>query len=190
MRYMRDARILFLSGVILLSGLYIFPVWKISLVVPQYPKEIFIRIWISKLENGSKKAMEIMNVLNHNIGMKNINPDAIPELKYFPWILGGLLLTGMIVPFMKNRSYRLIYLVLTLSLFMLAIYDFYLWEYNFGHDLAPDAPIQIDEGSFQPPLIGQKNIANFIVRSIPMIGTAFPVISLIVLSLAILKEKS
>ncbi len=185
---MYKTRFLYLSGVILLSGLYIFPVWKIGIEVPQYPKEIFIRIWISKLENGSKKAMEIMNVLNHNIGMKEIDPAAIRELIYFPWILGGLIMSGMIAAFMKKSVFRLMYLVLILSLFSLAIYDFYLWEYDYGHDLAPDAPIQLEEGSFQPPLIGQKSIANLLVRSFPLIGTAFPVVSLLTMSLALIKE--
>ena len=175
---------------IALGGLFFFPVWKISLTVPQYPKEIFIRIWISKIENGSKKAMEIMNVLNHNIGMKKIDPEAIPELSYFPWVLGILILFGLIMAFLKKRSFRLIYLSVLLVLFFLALFDFYLWEYDFGHNLAPDAPIRLEEGSFQPPLVGQKSISNFIVRSTPLIGTAFPVVSLIGMSLAILKEKT
>lgn len=184
----QKTRILFLSGVIILGGLFVFPVWKISLTVPQYPKEIFIRIWISKIENGSKKAIEIMNVLNHNIGMKEIDPGTIPELRYFPWILAILILSGLVVGFAKSRSIRILYLSVTLILLTGALYDFYLWEYDYGHDLSPDAPIQFEEGSFQPPLIGRKNISNFMVSSMPLTGVAFPMVSLVVMSLAILKE--
>jgi copper chaperone NosL len=186
---MLKTRILFLSSVIILGGLFLFPVWKISLSVPQYPKEIFIRIWISKIENGSKKAIEIMNVLNHNIGMKEIDPKAIPELRYFPWGLGILILIGLVACFTGKRYLRIIYLTVVLILILLSVFDFYLWEFHYGHHLAPDAPIQLETGSFQPPLIGQKNISNFIVRSIPLIGTAFPVVSLLGMSLAIIKEK-
>lgn len=185
---MHKSKIFFLFSVIILVGLFFFPVWKISLTVPQYPKEIFIRIWISKIENGSKKALEIMNVLNHNIGMKEIDPGAIPELGYFPSVLAILILSGLAIGFMKRKSIRILYLSVTLILMMLALYDFYLWEYEYGHNLAPDAPIQFERGSFQPPLIGQKNISNFIVSSMPLIGVVFPMVSLVGMSLAILKE--
>ncbi len=187
---MPKPRILFLVSVIVLGGLFFFPIWKISLNVPQYPKEIYIRIWISKIENGSKKAMEIMNVLNHNIGMKEIDPEAIPELNYFPWVLGILILSGLIIGFINKRSFRWLYLLLTLFLFSLALYDFYLWEYDYGHNLAPDAPIQFESGSFQPPLIGQKTISNFVVLSMPLIGSVFPVVSALGMLMAILKEKN
>jgi copper chaperone NosL len=186
---MNRYRIIFLIGVLMLGGLYFFPVWKISLGVPQYPKEISIHIWISGIENGTKKAMEIMNVLNHNIGMKEIDPEAIPELKWFPWILGGILILGVASSFPGNKNFRLVFLIFTLILLCLAMVDFYLWEYEYGHNLAEDAPIQIEGGSFQPPLIGQKNIVNFMVKSYPMIGSLFPVTSVVTMMLAIRKEK-
>jgi len=182
-------RWLFLIGVFLLGGVYFFPLWKISIAIPQYPKEIAIHIWISKIENASEKAMEIMNVLNHNIGMKEINPDAVPELKFFPWILGILILLGVIIFIQEKRIFRLAYLVLTVILLSLALYDFYLWEYDYGHNLADDAPLKIENSSFQPPLIGQKTIANFIVRSVPMTGAVFPLVSTVTMLLTVIKEK-
>ena len=133
--------------------------------------------------------MEIMNVLNHNIGMQEIKPDAISELRYFPWVLGILISIGIISAMLKKRVFRLIYLIVTITLFSLAVFDFYLWEYDYGHNLADDAPLKIENGNFQPPLIGQKSIMNFIVRSVPMIGALFPVISTITMFFAIIKEK-
>jgi hypothetical protein len=32
--------------------------------------------------------------LNHYIGMKPIVPESIPELRWMPWILGGLMAGG------------------------------------------------------------------------------------------------
>jgi hypothetical protein len=186
---MNKNRFLYLVGVSLLAGLYFFPVWRISLSVPQYPKEISIHIGISGIKNGTKKAMEIMNVLNHNIGMKEIDPSAIPELIYFPWILGILVALGVLSTFPEKIIYRLMFLVLTLTLLSLALYDFYLWEYRYGHDLDEDAPIKIEGGSFQPPLIGKKNMANFIVESFPMSGALFPVASGVILIWALIREK-
>jgi copper chaperone NosL len=179
---------MFLSGVVLLAGVYIFPLWKISLVVPQYPQEIFINIRISEIENGSKKALEIMNVLNHNIGMKEINPEEIPELAYMPWILGILIGLGLLAGIQGNNILRIAYVALTVLLLALAVYDLYLWQYDYGHNLADDAPIKIEGGSFQPPLIGHKNVANFIVKSVPVVGAAFPLLSLILMITGIIKE--
>ena len=170
MNKVRYIRIYFFLPVVLLSCLYIVPVWKISLGIPQYPREVFIRIHIDRLENGSEKAIEILNVLNKSIGMKPIDPVIIPELRLFPWLLGGLIFLGLVAAAMKHPLYRVAWTGLLLIAFMAAIADFYLWLFDYGHDLSADAPIKINGSSFQPPLIGTKVIANFAVRSIPLAG--------------------
>lgn len=48
--------------------------------------------------------------------------------------------------------------------------DFYLWEYDYGHNLNPEAAIKIPGMSYQPPLIGSKQLANFTAYSIPDTG--------------------
>ena len=55
------------------------------------------------------------------------------------------------------------------------MYDFYLWEYDYGHNLDPKAIMQFKnpDGSpmgFQPPLFGTKDILNFTAHSYPMVG--------------------
>jgi len=52
----------------------------------------------------------------------------------------------------------------------LALYDFYLWEYDYEHDLSPNAPMKFEGESFQPPLIGSKDVINFVAKSFPHIG--------------------
>ncbi len=45
------------------------------------------------------------------------------------------------------------------SFFVLAavgLYDFYMWEYDYGHNLNPHAAIKIPGMAYQPPLIGSK----------------------------------
>ncbi|MEI8075601.1 MAG: nitrous oxide reductase accessory protein NosL, partial [Bacteroidota bacterium] len=44
------------------------------------------------------------------------------------------------------------------------------WEYNYGHELNPDAAIIVPGMSYQPPLIGFKQLLNFGAYSIPDIG--------------------
>jgi copper chaperone NosL len=48
--------------------------------------------------------------------------------------------------------------------------DFYRWNYNYGHDLDPNAPIQVPGMSYQPPIIGYKQLLNFGAYSIPDTG--------------------
>ena len=179
MNKVRNRRIYFFLPVPLLSFLYIVPVWKISLGIPQYPKEVFIRIHIDRLENGSEKAIEILNVLNKSIGMKSIDPEIIPELRLFPWLLGGLIFMGLVAAAMKHPLYRVAWTGLLIIAILAAIADFNLWLFDYGHDLSADAPIKIDGGSFQPPLIGTKVIANFAVRSVPLAGAWIATASLL-----------
>jgi hypothetical protein len=58
------------------------------------------------------------------------------------------------------------------------MYDFYLWEYDYGHNLDPKAIMNFKnpDGSvmgFQPPLFGTKLILNFTAHSYPRIGAYF-----------------
>jgi copper chaperone NosL len=159
-----------LVPVLMLALLYVLPIWKISLGIPQYPKEITMRIRIDRLENGSEKAIEILNVLNKSIGMKAIDPAIIPELRIFPWVLGALIAFGLLSVLPAHPLFRIAWAALLLIAALAAMGDFYLWLFDYGHDLSADAPIKLEGSSFQPPLIGTRRVANFTVKSIPLAG--------------------
>ena len=53
---------------------------------------------------------------------------------------------------------------------IVAMVDFWIWEYNYGHDLDPNAAIKVPGMAYQPPLIGFKQLLNFGAYSIPDIG--------------------
>lgn len=169
----RIPQILMLLGALCLLTLFVFPMWKIQLFAPQYPDGVTMYIWINKLSGDSPGTLQNVNILNHYIGMKYIEPDAIPELKYFQWIILGMVGLGVAVAFWNKRSGFLIWLILLGLIGVLGMYDFYLWEYDYGHNLSPTAPIKIPDASFQPPLIGKKVILNFVAKSLPHIGGYF-----------------
>ncbi len=50
------------------------------------------------------------------------------------------------------------------------MYDFWRWEYNYGHNLNPEAAIIVPGMAYQPPLIGFKQLLNFGAYSMPDIG--------------------
>lgn len=53
---------------------------------------------------------------------------------------------------------------------VISMVDFYRWEYDYGHKLDPEAPIQVPGMSYQPPLLGYKQLLNFGAYSIPDVG--------------------
>lgn len=160
-------------GALSLLGLFAFPLWRITLEAPQYPDGVTLYIYINKLGGDSPGTLQNVNILNHYIGMQYIEPDSIPELKYFPYIVIGLVVLGLLVAIPNRRWLFFSWVTLLLLLGAAGIYDFYLWEYDYGHNLSPNAPIKIPEASFQPPLIGRKVILNFVAISMPHIGAIF-----------------
>lgn len=52
----------------------------------------------------------------------------------------------------------------------LALYDFWRWGYDYGHNLNPDAPIVIPGMAYQPPVLGYKKLLNFEAWSLPDTG--------------------
>ena len=80
------------------------------------------------------------------------------------------ILAGIITVFIDRPYFYLGWVLLLGVVFLIGIYDFYLWEYDYGHNLDPNAPMKFDDASFQPPLIGRKEIINFTAISMPHLG--------------------
>ncbi len=179
-------RLLLLLASFLLIGLYLFPLWRITLEAAQFPGGLRLNIWISKFsgDEGGGNIINNINILNHYIGMQDIEPDAIPELKYFPYVVGTMISLGVLfVAVDKTLGYFLWSAILSI-LALLAVYDFYLWLYDYGHNLDPMAPIKIEGMAFMPPVFGEKDLLNFYVRSYPRLGSIFLFLSVAVSGLA------
>ncbi len=167
------ARILAVIAVGCLLMLFVFPLWEITLIAPQYPDGVSMYIWINKITGDTPGTLQNINILNHYVGMQKIEPDSIPELTYFPWIVSGLALLGILAAAVGKPKLFLAWAEIFLILAGLGIYDFYLWEYDYGHNLSPTAPIKVPGQSYQPPLFGSKMLLNFNARSYPGTGGIF-----------------
>lgn len=163
-------QLIFFISVALLAVLYFQPLWVIALEAPQYPGGIKMYIWINQITGEDEHTLANINILNHYIGMKYIVPESIPELKYFPKVIAGLLLIGTGVTLSNRWKLMASFAGLLLILSALGIYDFYLWEYDYGHNLDPSAPIKVEGMAYQPPLIGVKWLLNFKAISFPHVG--------------------
>lgn len=159
--------------------LFAFPMWKIVLYAPQYPDGVEMHIWINKISGNSPGTLQNVNILNHYVGMKYIEPDSIPELQYFQYIIMGMIALGLIVGLTNRKGLFLAWTILLVILCTLGLYDFYLWEYDYGHNLSDTAPIKIPGASFQPPLFGKKDILNFVAVSLPHIAGYFVGLSIL-----------
>ena len=145
---------------------YFLPLWQILMWAPQYPEGLDMQIWI----NDIKGDVKIISALNHYIGMRHIEVNMFPEFQYMIYILGILIGFG-IVTFLINKRFMMVaYVVIILTSAVAALTDFYLWGYDYGHNLDPTAPIVVPGMSYQPPLIGTKQLLNFTAFSGPDIG--------------------
>lgn len=128
-------------------------------------------IWINKISGDSPGTLQNINILNHYVGMQFIVPDSIPELKYFQWILVVFSLLGLLAAYFDKANLYIIWVVILIILGIAAVYDFYLWEYDYGHNLSQTAPIKVPGMVYQPPLFGKKMLLNFIAYSYPYWGS-------------------
>jgi copper chaperone NosL len=154
----------FASGALIM--VFFLPAWRIDLFAPQYPEGLTLNIWV----NGLSGDIDIINGLNHYIGMKHITVAMFPEFKFLPYVVALFMLLGMVVSITGKRKLLFIYLVLSAIGGLLAMYDFYRWGWDYGHHLDPLAPIQVPGLSYQPPLIGHKRLLNFDAYSFPDVG--------------------
>lgn len=182
-------RIYVLIASISLILMYFQPLWYIALEAPQYPEGIEMFIWINKITGEHESTLSNINILNHYIGMQKIEPDSIPELKIFPYVVGLLIILGLLVWWKNDPKWMYIYACVVLVLSMLGIFDFWLWEYDYGHNLNPKAPIQVEGMTYQPPLLGSKWLLNFKAVSFPHIGGMGLALSAFLLLWAMIHQK-
>ena len=154
----------FASGALI--TVFFLPAWQILLFAPQYPEGLKMNIWINNL-NGD---IDVINGLNNYIGMRPFSIKDFPEFTYLPYVVGFFMLLGLVIAITGKRRLLFLYLLLTVLGGALAMYDFYMWEYRYGHNLNPEAPIQVPGMSYQPPLFGHKRLLNFDAYSFPDVG--------------------
>jgi len=165
------SRWLVLVAVALLATAYILPLWRVDLIAPQYPEGLGMLIRINGVDGLKQGDLQSINGLNHYIGMKTIEPDAIPELRYMPWILGGLIVAGLAVAGLRRRVPLHLYTVLLFAVLGLGLWDYWRWGYDYGHDLDQEtAIIKIPGMTYSPPVIGRKKLLNFTATSWPSYG--------------------
>jgi len=164
-------RLLLLAAIVLLLVGGTLPLWRISLVAPQYSEGLRLDMYSYQIVagNGGQDLAEI-NTLNHYIGMKPIAEADFLEMKLLPFAIGVFALLAL-----RAAAVGRIITLVDLSVLFLYFGAFSLGSfayrlYSYGHQLNPQAPMKIEP--FMPVVFGSQQIANFVQTSLPLAGTA------------------
>ena len=93
-----------------------------------------------------------------------------PELSYLVYVVAAFIAFGLVISFTGSRKLLFSYLIVSAIGGVIALYDFYQWGYDYGHNLNPDAPIKVPGMGYQPPVLGHKKLLNFDAYSMPDVG--------------------
>ena len=175
--------LLLITGLLFVGALFV-PMWQIQLEAPQYPEGLVLRLHANKIGGD----VEIINGLNHYIGMATLHTENFIEFKVLPYLFGAFALTSILLIFVAKRKAVLAFLITYVLFIVLAAVDFYRWNYEYGHNLDPNAAIRVPGMAYQPPLIGYKQLLNFGAYSIPDTGGWMLTAAGVLLFLVVLKE--
>jgi len=180
------SKIIIIIGALMIMLTFVFPLWYIDLEAPQYPEGIGLEIWINQIVGQNPHDLNNINGLNHYIGMKEIEPESIPELKIMPYLMIFMMLFGLMAAILGKRPIVYTWILLFIIMAVVGMYDFYMWEYDYGHNLNPQAAIKIPGMAYQPPLIGSKMLLNFNAISMPHIATYILVCTVVLAAIALI----
>lgn len=160
------SRIMLAVGALALLAMLKLPIWNIYLTAPQYPEGLEMKIWHNTLTGDVK----IISALNHYIGMRAISVEMFPEFQYLGTVIMAVAGVCFVLALIGRWWSALMYWLVLAVADSLALYDFWRWGYDYGHNLDPTAPIIIPGMAYQPPVLGYKKLLNFEAWSMPDAG--------------------
>ena len=161
--------LLLLSIVALLAGGAL-PLWRISLVAPQYAEGLTLDMYAYQIVAGNNgQDLAEINTLNHYIGMKPIAQADFLEMRVLPFAIGVFALLALRAAIIGRIVTVVDLAVLFLYFGMFSLGSFVYRLYTYGHHLDPQAPMKITP--FMPVVVGSQQIANFVQTSLPLAGT-------------------
>ncbi|MGL2967221.1 hypothetical protein [Flavobacterium sp. XGLA_31] len=178
------SKVLLLIVAALFVGSLFVPMWQIQLEAPQYPEGLVLQLHANKIGGD----VDIINGLNHYIGMATLHTENFIEFSVLPYVFGAFAVISLLLIFNAKRKAVLWFLISYMLFIVLAAVDFYRWNYDYGHNLNPDAAIKVPGMAYQPPLIGYKQLLNFGAYSIPDTGGWMLTAAGLLLFVIVLKE--
>jgi nitrous oxidase accessory protein len=166
------SRVLLAIAAAVLLFARVLPLWRIQLVAPQYPEGLGMEIYASTVRGAKEHDLENINKLNHYIGMRRIEPEAIADLRVIPWFIMGLAGAGVVAALVGRRRVAIAWLAAFAVVGAVGFWDFWRWQHDYGTNLdAEHAIIKVPGMTYEPPLIGTKQLLNFTATSWPAAGS-------------------
>jgi copper chaperone NosL len=160
----KRSRVLIVVATLAMLPSVFLPTWTIRLDAPQYPDGLEIHIYPNTVAGDVQE----VNLLNHYVGMQEIEADEFAEFRFIPFFIlrffGFALLTALIGQVAIAAIGWLDFVLF--GVVMLVTLQHWLFEY--GHDLSPDAPLRLEP--FTPQFIGATEVGQFSVASWPALG--------------------
>jgi len=166
----RGGRTLVLLAALALVPTFLVPLWHMHFLAQQYPEGLDLYIYSHDLVGGDDgNDLNEINILNHYIGMAELEPADFTELRWIPLVIGLIgILTLRAAVIGKLRS---VVDVMVISIYFggFSLWSFWYKLHAYGMDLDPRASVQVQP--FMPPIFGYKLVGQFDVWSYPSIGT-------------------
>jgi len=181
------SRILILVAVLVLLPTFFFPLWHMSFYSNQYTDGLVLHIYSYQLEGGktpNRDDLREINSLNHYIGMRPLLESDFSEFMWVPLVVGLLMILALRAMVLGKMSNLVDVFVLFTYFGLFSLWSFYHRLYMYGHNLDPTASIKVQP--FTPPLLGSKQIANFMVNSFPGFASYALIAVAVLLAVAIL----
>lgn len=145
--------------------IYYVPMWSFKFVAPQYPQGLVLEVFLS----GARGDVFEIDIINHYIGMSKLEDAAVRERAIAPYVLIAFSVIALMIAFCRHSKNVIRVISLPLLGFPLGfVVTFYFWLYKFGHDLNPDAPVDI--APFTPTILGTGIIGQFKTFAVPGSG--------------------
>ncbi len=158
------SRVLLVAVALALLPSIFLPIWKIGLIAPQYPGGLEVIVYPHTVGGD----LQEVNILNHYIGMAEIQPDEFPEFMFVPFFILRFLGFAVLAALVARLPIAAIGYLDFVVFGGVMLYDFKNWLYEYGHNLSPAAPFKVEP--FTPGMLGTTQIANFTVTSYPSAG--------------------
>jgi len=97
--------LLVIVGLLFIGSLFV-PIWRIELDAPQYPEGLMLQLHANKIGGD----VDIINGLNHYIGMATLHTENFFEFTVLPYVFGTFAFISLILVFINNRKAVLAFL--------------------------------------------------------------------------------
>jgi copper chaperone NosL len=158
-----------LAAILVVASLFV-PLWHMTFVAQQYPEGLDLWIYSHDLVGGDEgNDLTEINVLNHYIGMAELQPSDFSELKWLPLVIGLIIVLTFRVAAIGDLRSLVDVIVLAAYFGAFSLWSFWYRLGYYGANLDPKASVQVEP--FMPPIFGYKLVGQFDVWSYPTWGS-------------------